>query len=209
MDTRDSRWLVWTGPVFTVLFYAAIFGLEGSTPGEKDSAKSVTAYYNSHQGRGMAEVFLTPLLVLLLVLFVSHVRTLARIAAGGTGSGPTVMVSGAILWGAGMLVGSLLGLALLSSAHHGQDQVAQTVNVMNAAGWVPFIAGIAVTLVGAGMTVLATGLLPRWMGWVAVVAGVISLAGPGGFLGFWVGPIWMLVAGILLARRTTVAPAVA
>ena len=75
--------------------------------------------------------------------------------------------------------------------------------------WIPFIAGIAATLIGAGLTVLSSGVLPRWLGWVALVAGVISLAGPGGFLGFFVGPLWILVAGVLLFRRSDEVPTAA
>ena len=44
--------------------------------------------------------------------------------------------------------------------------------------------------------------MPAWLGWVAVVVGVISLVGPGGFLGFFVAPIWTLVAGVMLSLRT-------
>jgi hypothetical protein len=96
----------------------------------------------------------------------------------------------------------VLSLALLSSSDHNQPQVAQAANVLSNASWIPFIGGIAVTLIGAGMTVLRTRILPVWLGWVALVAGVVSLIGPGGFLGFFVGPLWMLVAGVMLGLRS-------
>jgi MFS family permease len=202
-----NRWLVWTGPAFTVLFVIASMALEGNTPGEKASADEVMKYYNAHQGRTTASVFLAPLGAALLVLFASYVRTLVRDREPAVGAGPTVLVAGAVLWASGLLVGSSLTLALLTASDHGQAQVAETMNVLSNDMWLPFVAGIAVTLLGAGMTVLASGILPRWMGWVALVIGVISLAGPGGFLGFFVAPLWILVAGIMLARapRSTVA----
>ncbi|MDX6223968.1 MAG: hypothetical protein QOJ92_762 [Frankiales bacterium] len=183
--------------------------LEGSTPGEKSSGKAVMSYYTDHKNAGLTGVFLTPLLVLLLLLFFSHLRALARGLDGQGGAAPTLMISGAVLWAGGALLGSSLALALVSSSDHGQSQVAQTLNVLSAADWVPFIGGIAVTLIGAGMTVLSTAVLPRWLGWVALVVGVISLAGPGGFLGFFVAPLWMLVAGVLLSRAQPAASAAA
>jgi hypothetical protein len=195
-----NRWMVWTGPLFTVVFAGALFGLEGSTPGEKASSKEVMDYFNSHQGRTMTEVFLAPLMAALLVLFASHIRTMVRDRHLVPGQGPTVLLAGAVLWASGLLLGSVLSLALVSASDHGQDQVAQTMNVLANDSWIPFIAGVAVTLIGAGLTVLGTGILPRWMGWVALVVGVISMAGPGGFLGFFVGPLWLLVAGVMLGR---------
>ena len=199
MDLKN-RWMVWTGPLFTIVFAVAVFALEGSTPGEKASAQEVMDYYNAHQGRTLTTVFLSPLLAALVVLFASHIRTMVRDRHLVPGPGPTVLLAGAVLWGSGILIGSTLSLAVTSASDHGQAQVAQTMNVLCNDAWLPFIAGIAVTLLGAGITVLGTGILPRWMGWVALVVGVVSLAGPGGFAGFFVGPLWLLVAGVLLAR---------
>jgi hypothetical protein len=202
MDASSSRWLSWTGPLYTVGFLIASFALEGSTPGEKASAREVMDHFNSHHGRSMASVFAAPLACLLLVLFFSYLRSLARATAPGS-VGPTVMMSGAILWASGLLLGSVSTLMAVSASDHGQEQVALTANVLSNDSWIPFIAGIAVTLVGAGMVVLASGILPSWLGWVAVVAGVVSILGPGGFLGFFVAPIWVLVAGVLLATKPT------
>jgi hypothetical protein len=133
------------------------------------------------------------------VLFFGYVRSVAR-DRGTSGAGPTVMVGGAVLWAAGLLLGSMLNLAALSAEDHGLGEVAQTVNVLNAVSWIPFIGGIAVTLIGAGMTVLRSGVLPSWLGWFGLVVGIIALAGPGGFLGFFAAPLWMLLAGFLLIR---------
>jgi hypothetical protein len=107
-----------------------------------------------------------------------------------------------------MLVGSLLDLALLSASDNNQSDVAQGANVLASADWIPFIGGIAIFLIGAGLTVLASRVMPAWLGWIALVVGVVSLAGPGGFIGFFVAPLWILVAGIMLAvRRDDTAPA--
>ncbi|MFN2538709.1 MAG: hypothetical protein ABR549_11280, partial [Mycobacteriales bacterium] len=138
------------------------------------------------------------------VLFASYLRTLVRERHVAPGPGPTVLLAGAVLWGSGILIGATMSLAVAAASNHGQDQVAQTLNVLSNASWLPFIAGIAVTLLGAALTVFRTGILPRWLGWVALVAGVVSLIGPGGFLGFFAGPLWLLVAGVVLAREPAV-----
>jgi hypothetical protein len=206
MGTHVSRWLAWTGPLFTVLFFVAILALEGSTPGEQASAQRVMDYYNSHQTRTLISVFLAPVAAALLLLFVSYLRSLARERSISVGPGPTVLVGGGILWASGLLLGSVFELTLVSTSDHGQAQIAQTANVLSNDAWIPFIAGIAITMIGAGMTVLGSNILPHWLGWVALAVGVVSLIGPGGFAGFFLAPLWLLVAGVLAFMSST-APA--
>jgi hypothetical protein len=196
----NRRLLTLTGPVFTVLFIIIVFVLSSEGPGEGASGKQVLDFIDDNESQLFVGVFGGPLLAALIVVFFSHLSALAR-ERGATGAGPTAMVGGAVLWSGGLLLSSWLELAGLAAADKDLEQVAQTVNVLIEANWLPFIGGIAVTLIGAGMTVLGSGLLPRWLGWVALVAGIIALAGPGGFLGFFVGPLFMLVAGIMLLMR--------
>ena len=199
-ENRSLRWLIWSGPLFAAVFLVVGFVIEGNAPGEKASAAEVMKYFNAHHGRSLVSVFLGPLGALLLVLFAASVRDRTE-RLGASQAGVRVMLGGAILWGAGLLLSSGIELALVSSSDHDQSQVAQTVNVISNADWVPFIGGIAVFLIGAGLAVLTSRALPVWVGWVAIVGGVASLAGPGGFVGFFLAPIWILVAGIMLAVR--------
>jgi hypothetical protein len=74
---------------------------------------------------------------------------------------------------------------------------------------VPFIAGIAIFMIGAGLALLGSRIVPVWLGWIALVVGVVSLAGPGGFVGFFAAPVWILVVGIVLAVRRTEVPVAA
>jgi hypothetical protein len=198
---RASRWLALTGPLATVIFAVVVFGLETSTPGEKASAKKVMDYYDAHQGRTTFAALLAPAAGAALVVFACYLRSRVR-DSGHTGVGPTVFVSGTILWASGIFLGSTIDLVLVGAAHHNQAQVAETANVFSNDTWIPFIAGVAIMLIGAGWTVLSTGVLPKWLGWIALVVGLISLVGPGGFLGFFVGPLWLLVAGIMLFLQT-------
>jgi hypothetical protein len=203
MTKSKERWWALAGPAFAVLFWAVIFALEGSTPGEKASAVEVVNYFNSHKGRTVADVFLAPLLVALLLLSVAYLRNRLRQHERGMTSrlGATMLVVGTAIWASGALLGSVAQLTLVTSSDNGQVEIAHTVNVLSNSLWVPFIAGIAATLIGAGLSVVSTSVLPHWMGWVALGVGIVSLAGPGGFLGFFVAPLWLLVAGVMLFLR--------
>ena len=201
-DNRASKWLVWTGPLFFVLFLVVLFVLQGEAPDSDSTADKIMNYYNGRSDRLLAAVFLSPAAAALLVVFASRVSALAR-RRGNDGAGPAVLVGGAVLWGAGLLVGSMLELALLDASDNGQTQAAETLNVLSGSAWLPFIAGTAVMLSGAGMTALGTpGLLPSWLGWVGLVIGIVALFGPGGFAAFFVGPLWVLAAGLMLGLRS-------
>jgi hypothetical protein len=198
----NRRLLLLTGPLFTVVFFVATLFIADDGPGVKASGEKVVEFANDHEGQLFFDAFAGPALAALVIVFFSTLLAVARERYPASGAGPTVMVGGAVLWSAGMLLGSTLELAMADAADKDLDQVAQTLNVILESSWIPFIAGIAVTLIGAGMTVLRTGLVARWLGWVALVVGIVALAGPGGFLGFFVGPLWMLVAGIMLYAQT-------
>ena len=44
------------------------------------------------------------------------------------------------------------------------------------------------------------GALPKWLGWVAIVFGVVALT-PFGFFAFLGGIVWILVVSIMLTMR--------
>src|SRR4051812_30206524 len=94
----NSKWLAWAGPLFVIGFAVIIFGLEGSTPGEKASLDKINAYYSSHQGRSTVASLMAPLGAALLVLFAAYVRSLARERNPAATVGPNVMLAGAVLW---------------------------------------------------------------------------------------------------------------
>jgi len=199
-----SRLLIWTGPLFAVVFVLADLLLVGDGKGEKSTGAEVVQYFAGRQGRTMIETFAAPAVAALLILFVSEFRRRAT-ATGERRSAPAVMMAGAVVWAGSLVWGAAVDLALASSAHHHQAQVAQTMNVLSNADWIPLIAGVAIFLIGAGATALGSGLLPKWLSWVALVGGVVSLAGPGGFIGFFLAPLWIIVVGIVLATRSDAA----
>ncbi|HJQ42601.1 MAG TPA: hypothetical protein VJ831_05925 [Jatrophihabitantaceae bacterium] len=198
-DSRVSKLLVWCGPVFAVLFLALSFA-SGDGPGEKASGAKIIDYYDDHRGILEATVFLAPLAVALLIGFAAAVRARAR-HQNENGVGPSIMLAGAAVWSAGMLLGSMITLGQLDASDHKHSEAGIALNDLANASWVPFIGGIAVFLVGAGITALTSRLLPAWLGWLAFVVGIVSLAGPGGFVGFFGAPLFMLIAGVVLSTR--------
>jgi hypothetical protein len=195
-DVRADRWMALAGPGFLLLYLLAVL-LPGSTPGEKASGKAVVDYYSSHTGAATASVFLLGPAAALLLVFASRFRT----ELGAAGAPRRLFQYGAIVYATAIMVGASFQLGVLTSSNDDLDAVAQTMNVLVNDSWIPLVIGAGVMLFGAGLAVLRTGALPRWLGWVGVTIGVLSVLGPGGFAAFFLAPMWVAVAGVMLYLR--------
>ena len=43
--------------------------------------------------------------------------------------------------------------------------------------------------------------LPRWLGWISIVLGLMAIAGPVGGIAFLLFPVWTLVLAAVIVRR--------
>jgi len=197
-DARgDDRWMLLAGPLFLLLQALGAL-LQGSNPGEKDSADEVISHFADNDSRILAGVFVLNVAAAVLLVFVCRLRAAIDDRARAARS---LLVAGGTVYATGILIASSVSLALVVASNAAFEESAQALNVLNASLWIPPVIGLATMLLGAGLAVLRTGILPRWLGWVAAVVGVVSLLGPGGFLGFFVAPFWVGAAGIMLYIR--------
>ena len=60
-------------------------------------------------------------------------------------------------------------------------------------------------LLATGIGARRNRMLPTPLAWATIVIGA-SLLTPLGFFGFILVPVWLIVVGVLLSRRTTAAP---
>jgi hypothetical protein len=197
-----------TGLIF-VAIAVTTFAVGGSTPGDHDSAAKVAAFYGKHHDKHMALSFLLALSIPFLLFFVSCLRYELR-RAGGTGQ----LANGA--FGGGVLAAA--GFAILATVHYALadagDSVntlgtTQVLNVLDNTDFIPVAAGVGMLVLAAGLSAVRHGGLPRWMGWIAVVLGILSFT-PAGFFAFLASGIWIAIASIVLTQaRGSAAPAAA
>ena len=189
------------GPLFTVLFAVAFF-VSGETPDVDDSGEKVISHYDEE---GKYYVALIALLIGAVVfLFFAGVLRDVLAGAGRTPSWvPTVAFAGAIVYTVGLGMFGNSTIALLDAADLGEPQVAQALNIADNDNFFPAIIGIAVVLLAAAWCILAVRprVIPAWLGWVALVFGIVAFAGPLGFISFLAFPLWVLVVGLILFRQ--------
>jgi hypothetical protein len=198
------RWLALCGSVGVVLVALAFTVVSGKTPNDKASAAKVVSFYRDHATANKIGALMVIIGAVLLVLFAARLREALRGDRLADGVLAVAAFGGGVVLASGLAFSASVHFALVAAADHRFAAPAQTLNVLDGNDFFAIIAGIAIVMLAAGISTVRRPVLPRWLGWVAIVAGILSLAGPIGFAGFLLGSLWILVVGILLATRRLV-----
>src|SRR5215211_2245903 len=180
-------------PLTGVAFIALViigFAIAGEPPDAESPAQEIVDHYVDNKTATEVGVLLAVPGLAFLIFFANHLRRVFD-AAGDAALSTTILV-GASIVGVGAAIDSTIQIALAESAND----------------FVPIALGLLVFLVSVGLSILRTGVLPRWLGWVALVLVVVGLT-PIGFVAFLGTAILILVISIVLAVRAgrTGAPA--
>jgi hypothetical protein len=197
----QNRWLGLCGVVAALLVPVAIIFVAGSTPNDKASADEVMSYYRGHLNANRVAALLVTIAAVLLVLFAARLWDLLRGDRAGSAVFPVAAFGGALVTSSGLLLDAVVHFALVQASDHQFAAVAQTLNVLDNNDFFAILGGMAALLLAAGIATVMRPVLPRWLGWAAIVGGILSLAGPIGIVGFLLGLIWILVVGILMIVR--------
>ena len=70
--------------------------------------------------------------------------------------------------------------------------------------FLPILGGAFVFGVCAGLAIVRGAALPTWLGWVAIVLGIVTLFPPIGFFALFGFVIWTVIVSVLMYQRTGV-----
>ena len=93
-----------------------------------------------------------------------------------------------------------LQFAVANSAGEVPPLVTQALSTLYSDFFLVFPIGTSGLLLASALVVLRFGALPAWLGWVALVLGIISLT-PGGFFAFFGIFAWVAVVSVVLFQR--------
>jgi len=102
------------------------------------------------------------------------------------------------------IAGAIDGMLMFAAAEAVDDVPAaeiQTIQAIWDNDFLPFIVGVLVFNWSVGLAVLRSGALPKWLGWWGIVFGVVTLAGPIGFIGALGAALWIIIASIVLSMQ--------
>lgn len=199
MDRKLERLAPITGAIFFVLLIVS-FVISGEGPDAKDDPADIVDFYMDNEGTLLVGAFLAVAAATALVFFGAYIRKLIAEAAGRDEMLSSVAMVGFAIYATGIAIDATVVVALTSTAGDIEPTSSQALSALYENDFVPFALGSLLLLLATGIAALKHGVLPRWLGWVAIVLAVL-LVTPVGFIGFLGGGIWILVVSIVLTLR--------
>jgi hypothetical protein len=209
MERSSREWLVpLLGVLFLVLLIAS-FIIQGEPKDASHPADEVKNWYLDNKDSAEISAFIGTVAAAVLVFYGAYLRKVLAVGQGEGGMLPILVLIGLTIVAVGGAIDNMLMFATASRAEDIPASSVQTIQAIWDNDFLPLFLGILVFNWSVGLSVLRSGVLPRWMGWAAILFGVVSLAGPIGFVGAIGAALWVLVSSIMLSMRARSAPATA
>jgi hypothetical protein len=206
-----------TGAVAGLLFFVTVVAsfFTPETPDADDPTAEIVSEIADDKSAHLFTVFVTGLAAFFFLVFV--VALYARLRAVEPDRGPAILVP---LAGAATAVVVLISngafLALVVAADQGREpEAVRALFELDETLFVGFVWTSAAFYAAVALSSLATGGLPRWLGWTAAALVVLFLAGSFGvfsdwdesggvgfliFVAFLLNVLWILATSIVMLR---------
>jgi hypothetical protein len=203
-DSALNRWMWLIGLAAVALIFVSFGPLSSGMPDENASGVSVAHYYNTHVNQQWATIWMVGLALLLLLVFITQLRSVL-VQAGGQRLWPNLVFASGILLIAGMFVAGSFQVTLILASHNHQFAVAHIANFYSDNNELLVLAGVVFLTLSAGLAILLNregAPLPKRLGWYTLLVAVVGMAGPLSFFSFLLGfPIWIIATGIVIAVK--------
>jgi hypothetical protein len=198
MERSSREWLVpLTGILFAVLLIVS-FIVQGNLKDASHPANEIKQWYIDNKSAAEVSAFIGTVAAGVLIFYGGYLRKVF--------DGAGLMLSILPLIGLTVVAvgGAIDGLILFATAERAKDLPPESVRTLQTLwdnDFLPLFLGTLVFNWAVGFAVLRSGALPKWLGWAGIVFGVISLAGPIGFIGAIGAALWIIVSSIMLSLR--------
>jgi hypothetical protein len=199
MVDRLSRYTPLTGVLYAVI---AVVGISVGEETLKSTSSGARVILNALAHRSKLETsdILFAIAFLALLLFAGTLRSYLRRTPGNDGLAALVL-AGAVVMSVTAIMISGLEYGLVHHAESLSPEMARTLNFLTNEMFLPILAGAFVFGISSGLAIIRGALLPVWLGWVAIVLGIVAVIPPIGFAAFIGFVAWSAVVGILMFIR--------
>jgi hypothetical protein len=197
---QSKEWLV---PLIGVLFIvvaAVAFAIGGTPPEAKEGGQKIIDHYVDNKDSIQISSLLVGIAAVLLVFFFGYLRKVLRAAEGEGGMLSVLVLVGVAIVTTGIAIDATLAFALAEAADDIDPTAAQAIEAIWDNDFLPVAVGSTVVLFATGISIVKHGALPKWLGWVAILLGVVGLT-PVGFAAFLGLGVWILIVSVLLSLR--------
>jgi MFS family permease len=210
---RRDFWTPTAGILAAITFVVGL-AMSANSPDSDDTDAQIISWYADHGHRVgvIVGAFVLAFCGLFLLWFAAGLRQRLRLAEGPDGRLANVALGGAVLLVALLWVGAAAfaavpgGVSLGGATELSNADVARFVPSAGFASILIFGMFGAIALIDAtSIVIMRTGVLPRWLGWLGFVCGVVLLFAVV-FLPVIALPIWLIAASIVLYRQPVFGP---
>ncbi len=137
---------------------------------------------------------------MLLIFFGAYLRKVLRAAAPNEDVLPLVAFIGFVVVAVSFAVDSTISFSLAEAADDIDPVAVQALQALWDNDFLPVVLGVECFLWATGLSVLRTGALPKWLGWVMILLAVVGVT-PIGFVAAIGSAVLVLVLSIMLSLR--------
>ena len=198
-DVWKRRVPLIAGVAFVAAVVAAV--VTGNSPGAGTSGAKVIAYYKTHNGRASADVLLLGYGAVMAVIFYANLASFLR--SRGSDLLATLTLAGGVLLAAGLMIGAGSSAALTDKTSSLSTGAAQALNQINEdIFFVALFAGLMLATMAIAIAILRTKALPKALGIVTLVVGIVAVSGVGAWFAFMAtAPLTLVLAGYVYQRQ--------
>ena len=193
-----NMWAPLAGVGFIVVAIIAI-AIGGEPPDAGDGADEIVSHYLDNKDSIEISSVLAAPAGLLLILFSAALSRTLRLA-DELSILPPVIIVGASVMAIGIAIDATIAFSIAEAVDDIEPASVQTLQALWDNDFIPIAMGVITFLFAAGLAIVRTGALPKWLGWVAIVLAVLGFT-PLGFAAFLGGAVWILVVSIMLTLR--------
>jgi hypothetical protein len=197
---RSKEWLVpLTGVAFIVVGIVS-FIIGGEPKSADEPVNEIVDFYVDNKDSVQISAIGGVVAGVLLIFFGAHLRRVLRAAAGEGEMLSLVSFIGLVLVAFGFAIDGTIAFALAEAAEDVDPIAVQSLQALWDNDFLPLMLGILAFLWATGISVIRSGALPKWLGWVMILLGIVGVT-PIGFAAFAGAAILVLVISILLTVR--------
>jgi hypothetical protein len=197
-SSRLERLAPLTGAIFTVIFYVSVFG-GGDTPDADEGTAKVVKYWSDNETQQIITAAGITIAIVLFVWFAGTLRSYILEREGGSGRLATTVYAGALLFSAGALVSAGITFATADTAGDIAPAATQAMSALESDLFLPMVGGLALLYLATAVVTLRTAVLPKWLGWVSLLLGIVALT-PIGWVPFLITGLWVLAVSVIVYR---------
>ena len=200
MTTKWDRWATLSGALAVPFWIAAVILISVKAEGSK--GPKILVSYQQHSDGILLAGLLWSIGILLCIWFLGSLRSHYLAAEGEPGRIAALAYGGGI---AASVIAMLIPVGDEVGALNKDDIDASGAAVLHHFSDAFFVGAeyaLSLLFFASAILVLRYAVLPRWLGWLSLVIGIVLLIGPIGWAAFiFATPIWTIIVSVLLWRR--------